>query len=98
VCPLLAGARYKAERFISSAAIQSEEPRQVNIFLFDAFCAVLIVAGLLIAFKKRPLPPGERSGDGAANDARTYARRITGVMLMSLGLALAVIFTAFYYA
>ena len=71
----------------------------MNMFLFDAFCAVLIIAGLLIAFKE----PGSRAGEaasvaGKSNDPRTYARRIAGVMLMSLGLAMAVIFTAFYYA
>ena len=71
----------------------------MNIFLFDAFCAGLIIAGLLIAFKKPRSRTGEAdSGAGKNNDARTYARRIAGVMLMSLGLALAVIFTAFYYA
>lgn len=69
----------------------------MNIFLFDAFCAVLVVAGLLIAFRKRPRLPGAADGD-PKDDPATYARRIAGVMLMALGLALGTIFTAFHYA
>ena len=71
----------------------------MNILLFDAFCLLLIVIGLLIAFRKpggkgRGAPPGDRMGD----DPRIYARRIAGVILMAFGLALAVLFTTFHYA
>lgn len=71
----------------------------MNIFLFDAFCVLLIVAGLLIAFKKPSPRPADRSSrDKVDDDPRIYARRIAGVMLMAFGLALAVIFTTFHYA
>ncbi len=70
----------------------------MNIFLFDAFCVLLIVAGLLIAFKKPSPRPTDPSRDNADDDPRIYARRIAGVMLMAFGLALAVIFTTFHYA
>lgn len=71
----------------------------MSILLFDAFCALLIVAGLVIAFKKPSGPPKDGvSGGSAGDDPRTYVRRIAGVVLMAFGLALAVIFTTFYYA
>ena len=71
----------------------------MNIVLFDAFCALLVVAGLIIAFRK----PGRQartlqSGGRVNNDPQTYIRRIGGVMMMAFGLALAVMVTAFHLA
>jgi len=70
----------------------------MNLALLDMFCAALIVAGLVIAFKKPSRKSRDSAPGPAKDDPRIYVRRIAGVMMAAFGLALAVLFTAFHFA
>ena len=71
----------------------------MSFLLVDLFGIVLIVAGLVIAFKKpRPRPGASSSREDADEDPRVYLRRIAGFMLAAFGLALTVMFTTYHFA
>lgn len=71
----------------------------MSFLLVDLFGIVLIVVGLVIAFKKpRPRPGASSLGGEAEEDPRVYLRRIAGFMLAAFGLALTVMFTTFHFA
>ena len=59
------------------------------IFVFDAFCLLLVAAGVALAFV---------GASATGKDPGTYGRRIAGVMLAAFGLALGMIATVFYYS
>jgi hypothetical protein len=59
------------------------------IVVFDVVCLLVVVAGLVLAF---------RGASGTGKDPGTYGRRIAGTMLAAFGLALGTIVTVFNVA
>ncbi len=71
----------------------------MSFLLVDFLGVILIIAGLVIAFKKPRQRPGASLATGDADeDPRVYVRRIAGFMLAAFGLALTVMFTTFHFA
>jgi len=72
----------------------------MSFLLVDLLGIVLMVTGLVIAFKKpRPRPgTSSRSAEDGEEDPRVYVRRIAGFMLAAFGLTLVVMFTTFHFA
>jgi len=70
----------------------------MSFLLVDLFGIVLIVAGLVVAFRKPRPRPGISSAADADEDPRVYLRRIAGFMVAAFGLALTVMFTTFHFA
>ena len=71
----------------------------MSFLLVDLFGILLIVTGLVLAFRK-PRPragAASRIGEGE-EDPRVYIRRIAGFILAAFGLALTVMFTTFHFA
>jgi hypothetical protein len=70
----------------------------VSIWLIDALCALLIVIGAALAFR-RPASPHGRPGlqVHASDQPQTYIMRIGGVMLATFGLALGLMATVFHF-
>jgi uncharacterized membrane protein YfcA len=71
----------------------------MTYLLVDLFGIALLIAGLVMAFKKPRRRPGvSHPADDADEDPRVYVRRIAGFMLAAFGLALTVMFTTFHFA
>jgi uncharacterized membrane protein YfcA len=71
----------------------------MNYLLVDLLGIVLIVTGLVMAFKKpRPRSGASTPKGDAEENPKVYVRRIAGFMLAGFGLALSVMFTTFHFA
>lgn len=64
----------------------------MTVVIVDLFCALLIVFGVVLAFR------GARRSRGGAPQPSAYATRIAGVMIAAFGLALGTIVTGFSIA
>lgn len=65
------------------------------IWLVEAVCVILFLAGLALLLRAPASRPGAAPLD-PSDDPRTYIRRIAGMMLAAFGLALGLIVGVFY--
>lgn len=70
------------------------------IWLVDAVCALLVVAGITLAVRRPHTPTGD-AGERVPHPSeqpRTYIQRIAGVMLATFGFAFGLMVTLFHFA